>query len=195
MGAALEPMELRPRAELEQPAAAAELEPSAPELEQAAAGAAELEQLELGQLPPSVVGRVAQGYDLPAGPAGGALARLAEARAELRAAAQRAELEREEEEHAPAVRGPLSLLFKGRARPSRGNVMPRETTTTTKRKGSGIEADYAQLWATQKVDRKAYDQLFAGLLVGATTGEDVARAADLADLAYLELMKRERGSF
>ena len=70
----------------------------------------------------------------------------------------------------------------------------RSNQLNTGRKGAhSIEAVYAQMWADDKIDKNRWAQFFCAAAAGATTEEHIAAASDLADLMYIQMMKREHG--
>lgn len=54
-----------------------------------------------------------------------------------------------------------------------------------------VETRYEQNWADDKLDRQRWWDAYCALLTGATDANQVVMAAELADVAYMELMRRE----
>lgn len=54
-----------------------------------------------------------------------------------------------------------------------------------------VESRYSIMWAEDKLDRNRWWAAYCALLTGATNADQVAMAAELADQAYMELMRRE----
>lgn len=105
---------------------------------------------------------------------------------------------------------PRSLrLGSNEQQPTRGSNMSRDTFSRKQdfdeggrpihrvggRRSPQMSADklYRQQWAEDKIDKNRWTRLMAGALAGVeATPEAVALAGRVADLAYIELMMRER---
>ena len=72
-------------------------------------------------------------------------------------------------------------------------VQPNEVQTMRSRTGKlgTVESRYQVMWAEDKLDRDRWWAAYCALLTGATNADQVAIAAELADQAYMELMRRE----
>lgn len=54
-----------------------------------------------------------------------------------------------------------------------------------------VESRYAVMWAEDKLDRELWWRAYCALLTGAVNADQVAMAAELADQAYMELIRRQ----
>lgn len=72
-------------------------------------------------------------------------------------------------------------------------VQTNEVHTMRSRTGKlgTVESRYEIMWADDKLDRAKWWGAYCALLTGAVNVEQVQAAAELADAAYMELMRRE----